>query len=422
MVSSVDAVTAELSGLVARLGALAACDVPADDAARINRIALLERVKAAAGAAQHEQMVAFARSQVEQQERQVLQDPRAVGRGIADQIALACHVSPSEGSRRLGVARALHSELPATAALLREGAISEYVAGLVVTETRHLPADLRREVDARIVAAGIAGLSPRRAAAIARKFAYEADPQGYVQRGRTQRKHRRVSLRPAPDTISLLTGFLPAEQGVACWAALRSHTDTLISGGDGRSRDQIMADTLVERVTGQVRAPDVRAEVGILLPIDALHDPETHRTADLTGYGPLPAGIARDILAGSEGQRWWRRLFTMPDGGPLVGGDPRRRRFDGLLARLIGIRDGGTCRDPFCDAPIRHLDHIAQSRAGGPTSFANGRGVCVRGNLVREMPGWTVETVQDGLGRDPHTVRTTTPTGHTYISRAGPAP
>jgi hypothetical protein len=26
----------------------------------------------------------------------------------------------------------------------------------------------------------------------------------------------------------------------------------------------------------------------------------------------------------------------------------------------------------------------------------------------------------DGLGDQPHTVRTTTPTGHTYTSRAGP--
>jgi hypothetical protein len=36
------------------------------------------------------------------------------------------------------------------------------------------------------------------------------------------------------------------------------------------------------------------------------------------------------------------------------------------------------------------------------------------------MPGWHVETIHDGLGDQPHTVRTTTPTGHTYTSRAGP--
>ena len=418
----VESMTTELRVVLARLGDLAVHDVPAGDAARIDRIALLERVKAAAAAAQHEQMVAFAWSHVAQQESQVLHDPRAVGRGIADQIALACGIAPSEGSRRLGVARALHAELPATAALLREGVISEYVAGLVVTETRHLAADRRGAVDARIAAAGIAGLSPRRAAINARKYAYEADPPAYVQRGRTQRRHRRVSLRPAPDTMSLLTAYLPAEQGVACWAALRRHTDTLVSAGDQRTRDQIMSDTLVERITGQVRAHDVNIEVGIVMPLEAVLDPDSSRTAHLTGHGPLPAGIARDIVADSAGHRGWRRLFAMPAGGPLIGGDPRRRRFYGWLARLIAIRDGGTCRDPFCDAAISHIDHIARRSAGGPTSFTNGRGVCARGNYVREMPGWKVETIHNGLGHQPHTVTTTTPTGHTYTSRAGPSP
>jgi hypothetical protein len=104
------------------------------------------------------------------------------------------------------------------------------------------------------------------------------------------------------------------------------------------------------------------------------------------------------------------------------GADPRRRAFDGTLAHLIRVRDGGRRRDPYCDAPIHHLDHIHPHLAGGPTSLTNGRGVCARGNYVREMPGWHVELVHDGLGQHPHTVRAATPTGHTYVSRAGPAP
>lgn len=419
--SPADPVTAELALLLARLGELATQPTETTDAARIDSIAFLERIKAAAAAAQHERMVVFAQSQVDQQLTQVLRDPRAVGRGIADQIALACHVSLFEGSKRLGTARVLHTELPHTAALLRDGRISEYAVELIVTETRHLTPELRRQVDARL-ATEIAELSPRKAGKLARKYAIEADQKGYLQRGRTERGNRRVSIRPAPDTMTLLTGYLPVEQGVACYAALRRHTDTLVAAGDQRNRDQIMADTFIERITGRAIATDVNVEVGIVMPIEALLDPESNRSADLTGYGPMPNGIVRDILADTQGKKWWRRLFTMPDGGPLVGGDPKRRRFDGWLARLIDIRDGGTCRDAFCDAPIRHIDHIEQRRHGGPTSYANGRGECARGNYVREMPGWTVETVNDGLGTEPHTVRTTTPTGHVYTSRAGPAP
>jgi hypothetical protein len=443
--------------MLARLGELtdlAVVDtVEADgdvDAARIDAVALLERIQAAAAATQAAVSVGFGRSQVGTQQRQVVRDPEAVGRGIADQLALACHVSPSEGSRRFTIARALHTDLPATARLLRDGRISFYVAGLVVSETRHLDPERRRRVDAQI-AAGLVGCAPRQAAALARKLAYAADPEGFVARGRTARTDRRVSVRPAPDTMSLLTGYLPVEQGVACWAALRAHTDSLKSAGDERTRNRIMADTLIERLTGQARATDVQAEVAIVIPVEALTDPggpgpgvpdpdcgagrsptpgskgmagpadRSAAVAEVLGYGPIPAPLAKEILATSNGRRWWRRLFTAPHGG-IVGGDSKRRLFDGTLTTLIGYRDGGRCREPFCDAPARHTDHIVAFRDGGPTTFTNGRAVCVRSNQVREMPGWQTRLVHDGTGRHPHTVATTTPTGHTYTSRAGPAP
>ncbi|MGH7750794.1 MAG: DUF222 domain-containing protein, partial [Candidatus Dormibacteria bacterium] len=325
------------------------------DAARIDRIAVLEQVKAAAVAAQHTEIVAFARSQVEThltQARAGGLDPRAVGRGIADQIALACRISPYHGSRRLGVARALE-DLPRIAGLLAGGRISERLAEIVVSETRHLPVEQRRQVDKQLTEAGLEQLSIRDAANAAKRYAYQADPAGYLARGRTARADRRVGLRPAPDTMSVLSGLLPVEQGVACLAALRAHTDTVLAaGGDGRTRDQVMADTLVQRLTGQATASDVNVEVGIVLPLDALLGPDHAATAEIVGHGPIPAGIAHDILATTTGQRWWRRLFTAPQNGPLIGGDPRRRRFDGVLAHLIGLRDGGRCRDPFCDAPI----------------------------------------------------------------------
>ena len=192
---------------------------PVADADRIDRLDRLERIRAAVAAVQTAEMVRFAQSQTAQQLAADVH-PKRIGRGIADQIALACRVSPFEGSRRLGVARALWFELPETYAQLTRGALHERVAECVVTETRHLDPTQRHAVDAQVNRAGIDRMGVRAAAQCARKHAYGADPAGYVRRGRTERKHRRVTIRSAPDTMALLTGYLPVEQGVACWAAL----------------------------------------------------------------------------------------------------------------------------------------------------------------------------------------------------------
>ena len=104
-----------------------------------------------------------------------------------------------------------------------------------------------------------------------------------------------------------------------------------------------------------------------------------------------------------------------------MGGDPSRRYFDGWLAKLIRLRDQ-TCRDPFCDAPIRHLDHITRHADGGLTTLTNGRGECERGNQVREMPGWHLKVIDCGFHGGPHKIIITTPTGHHYLSRAPDPP
>src|SRR5215203_6859979 len=217
-----------------------------------------------------------------------------------------------------------------------------------------------------------------------------------------------VGLRPAPDTMAVLTGYLPVEQGVACLAALRRHTDTVKADGDPRSRDPIMADTLVERLTGQAAAADVNIELHLLMPLTSLLDPHDATPAEIAGYGPIPAGTAHDLLRSSRGRRWWRRLFTAPAGGPIIAADRFRRRFNSSLGTLIRLRDR-TCRDPYCDAPIRHLDHVHRHADGGPSTLANGRGLCARGNYVREMPGWTATVTNDGRHSHPHTVTSPPP-------------
>ena len=409
-----------LDEILDELGTAVADNSPVSDAARIDRIARLEKLRAATAALQVAESVRFAQSQAAEQIAADIH-PDKIGRGIAEQIGLACHISPVAAARRLNTARALWFELPDTYTQLAAGELSERTAEMIVAETRHLEPETRRQVENQVIAAGINKLGFKTATACARKIAYEADRKGYLQRGRTQRQHRRVGVRPAPDTMAILTGYLPVEQGIACYAALQQHADAAVATGDGRTRDQIMADTLVERVTGQARAADVNVELQLMMPLDTLIDSKKPSAAVIPGYGPLPAELAREILTTSGGRKWWRRLFTSPRGGPIVGGDPNRRHFHGWLAQLIKLRDQ-TCRDPFCDAPIRHIDHIIRHADGGLTSYLNGRGTCARGNYVREMPGWHITFVDCGFHCGPHKIIITTPTGHHYLSRAPDPP
>jgi len=82
-------------------------------------------------------------------------------------------------------------------------------------------------------------------------------------------------------------------------------------------------------------------ELQIVMGLNTLLDANNQTPAELNGYGPLPAELARDLLATSKGKLWWRRLYAAPAGGPLVGGDPYRRHFDSHLERLIRWRDRG---------------------------------------------------------------------------------
>lgn len=93
--------------------------------------------------------------------------------------------------------------------------------------------------------------------------------------------------------------------------------------------------------------------------------------------------------------------------------DSKARVFPRPLADFIELRDQ-RCRTPWCDAPIRHADHVVAHDDGGPTSAANGQGLCESCNYAKEAFGWAARP-HPGPG---HEVETTTPTGHTYRSRA----
>jgi hypothetical protein len=98
-------------------------------------------------------------------------------------------------------------------------------------------------------------------------------------------------------------------------------------------------------------------------------------------------GTGTDSGAGKALSTWLRRLYTAPGTGDLVAMDSRARFFPPGLGRFIEARDE-TCRTPYCDALIRHLDHIVPWHSAGPTALANGAGLCEACNHTKEIPGW----------------------------------
>ncbi|MFE4195199.1 HNH endonuclease [Paenarthrobacter sp. NPDC056912] len=409
----------------------------------INQLRALEDMKSAITGLQARIAVAFDLAQrQEQAEAGIPASER--GKAVGAQVALARRESPNRGSRLLGLAKALVTEMPRTMAALESGQLNEWRATLLVKETACLSVEDRRGVDEELAAdtGTLEGKGDRAIIAATKAAAYRRDPRSVAQRACHAAIERTVGLRPAPDAMTYLTALLPVAQGVAAYAALTRAADSARSSGDTRTRGQVMADTLVERITG---TPGGISGVDLqLVMTDRTLLQGDSEPARLKGYGIVPTEWARKLLdAGREppsrhsatvGRRpvagknssptqdpaftvWLRRLYTAPATGELLTIDSKARIFPPRLRRFIEIRDD-TCHTPYCDAPIRHIDHVIAWHSGGTTTADNGAGLCEACNHTKENPGWTSRSVPGGR----HTVEVSTPTGHTYQSKGPPLP
>ncbi|WP_213577125.1 DUF222 domain-containing protein [Rhodococcus sp. USK13] len=360
------------------------------------------------------------------QDRKARQLPRSEwDRGIASQIALARRESPNRGGRHLGFARALVHEMPHTLDLLRSGRLNEWRATLLVRETACLSAHDRGIVDRLLCAdPGILdGVGDRGLVARAKALAVELDAAAVVRRHRKATSERRVTTRPAPDSMAYLSVLMPVEQAVCLQATLGRDADSLIATGNsgGRSRNQVMVDLLFARGTGASLASGVPVSVNLVLSDESLLA-GGHEAAHLQGFGPVPAGIARHMVADAidgVAETALRRVYSCPQSGALTAMEFQSRTFPKSLKTLIDLRDR-TCRTPWCDAPIRHHDHIRSYGNAGATSADNGSGLCEACNYAKEAPGWNARPLRN-LGRT-HLIDLGTPTGHHYRSTAPPLP
>jgi hypothetical protein len=352
------------------------------------------------------------------------------GRGVPNQVGAAMQASPHVGTAFLGTARAWLTQMPHTFDALRVGVLSPWRATLLVRETSHLTLEDRAWIDEEVCGpanrAVLAGSGTRRLVARVKELAALRDVHACVRRNARAVAERGVSVRPAPDLMVYLTALVPMAQGVQAYAQLKAHAQAAKAAGDERGAGQIMADALIERVTGRGpgRADDVPVAINLLVSDEALlaegDQPGVVVEGMAVGAGVVPAPVTRNLVArGLDADAAWLRAIYVDPHGRLLATTSKARFHPPGLSALLRAREQGVCATSWCDAPVRHIDHVVPHAEGGQTSLANGQGLCARCNHAKQAPGWRQKPTETG-GMD--AVETITPTGHVYVAVAPEPP
>jgi Domain of unknown function (DUF222) len=341
-------------------------------------------------------------------------------RSAGCEVALALKLAPATGEDRVATARRLVEDFPATLDALRAGDIDYRRAKLITEVADRVDLEVAHRVEARVLPkAGQRTLGQHRRAV--ERAILAVDPARAEQRLARAAAGRRVALYPLEDGMGQLIAELTADGLAAVRAVLDAAASALKqTPGEARSMDQLRADALVEMAslslasgwlggvagrgvrlaTGQGRRPHIHVTVpySTLIGLD-------EQPGELTGYGPIPASIARRIAAGGV----WRRLLTDPASGALLDYGRTTYQPPADLRDHVITRDR-TCILPVCSQPAHRcqLDHTVRY-PDGPTAVTNLGPPCGPHHDLKTRLHWKLDQPEPGR------FVWTTPAGKTYL-------
>ncbi|MEU6641955.1 DUF222 domain-containing protein [Saccharomonospora sp. NPDC046836] len=342
-----------------------------------------------------------------------LVDSRGHASDVAVELALLLSVSEQHARRMVDLSTALVHRLPQTLAAMESGVLDSYRASKVASATAWLNDSQAREVDSTI-APRLEGKNPHKVRRVTTYWALKADPEGAARRASVRRAERSVQLLPGEDGMSTLLADLPAEVASSAYARIDRMARTLRGGNESRTLDQLRADVFAELLLGSnTTGSGAKADVHVYVDLATLAGLNDN-PAQLAGYGPIAADVARQIA--EEPSSTWRRIVTDPLTGVPVDVGRQRYRPPAVTDEFVRVRDR-ECRFPSCHRPAHFGDndhHIPWNRQG-PTNQANLVNLCRRHHRLKDRPGWTYRL-------HPHTgaVTVTSPSGATYTSKPEP--
>jgi hypothetical protein len=133
--------------------------------------------------------------------------------------------------------------------------------------------------------------------------------------------------------------------------------------------------------------PTPRADVLVMVPVLALLG-VTDEPAMLDGHGPIPASMARKLVA--DGATSFYRVLVDPrDGAPLEIGR-KSYRLPETVRRWLRMRDG-KCTFPGCNNHTldNETDHLLAWQHGGTTGISNLGQACPKHHRIKHASTWT---------------------------------
>jgi hypothetical protein len=406
-----------------------ACAEPAalTDAELVEAMVGFERMNAWAAARQHAVIAEFGRRGGDGSIRPV-SAAVAAREWAADEVALALTVSRRSGAVRLAQAARLDGPLRATRDLLQTGRIDVSRARLIVDRCAVLSDEHATLVQERVLGKA-PGQTWAQLDAALRRAILAVDPDGAAERHQAARKARRVDVFAEDDGMATLWARLSAPDAAASFEWL-TRLARGMGADDDRTLDQRRADLLAAALTGKLVIRDASATdtdtdtdtatdtvtstpvtpgkplITVLVPLTTLTG-AGDEPGEITGYGPIPAHLARDIAADAV----WRRLVTDPLSGAVLDVGRTSYRPPAALADVVRARDV-ECRHPRCRRAATNceLDHVVPWERDGETSEANLAALCTAHHDLKEQPGWQVTLHPD------RSLEWVTPTGHRYRS------
>jgi hypothetical protein len=345
-----------------------------------------------------------------------------VERSIRAELAVTLGVSEREVSRRLETAQMLMEHLPLTRALLRDGRILWEVGEAICKTASGLPEASRAALDELAADAAVTMTTTQLRRALPR-WREELHEQPLTERHARAREDRAVWVTPDVDGMATLCVHAPAPAVTGAYDRLRRIAHTLRDEGDPRTLQQLSADAAVDLLCdGDIAGttpdpehrpdptfvPGIRAEVRLTLAASTAVGLDD-APADLDGFGPVPAEIARELIRTAAS---FTRVLTDPETGAVVSVGRTHRVPPPQMRLHLQLRDQ-TCRFAGCTRPAStsEADHTLEWRNGGETSLENLVSLCTSHHHVRHGDQWTYVRHDDG------TIVWTSPTGRRISNR-----